>query len=85
MGMLSDEERASLSPARLTDNATPVPTRVMSSDVKRAIFGENSARMYRYDVRKAAWRDDRFAALKTDYERRGREPSNMRYGFVVPT
>jgi hypothetical protein len=41
--------------------------------------------MYRYEVKKAAWRDDRFAALKTDYERRGREPSNLRYGFVVPS
>jgi hypothetical protein len=53
--------------------------------VKRAIFGENSAKMYRYDIKKAAWRDDRFAALKTDYERQGRDPSNLRYGFVVPT
>ena len=32
MGMLSDQERASLSPARLNDNPTPVPTRVVSSD-----------------------------------------------------
>jgi predicted TIM-barrel fold metal-dependent hydrolase len=52
--------------------------------VKRAIFGENSAKMYRYDVKKAAWRDDRFAAIKTDYERAGRDPSNLRYGFVAP-
>jgi predicted TIM-barrel fold metal-dependent hydrolase len=52
--------------------------------VKRAIFGENSARMYRYELKKAAWRDDRFAALKSDYERHGRDPSNLRYGFVVP-
>jgi predicted TIM-barrel fold metal-dependent hydrolase len=52
--------------------------------VKRAIFGENSAKMYRYDVKKAAWRDDRFAAIKSDYERRGRDPSNLRYGYVVP-
>jgi len=52
--------------------------------VKRAIFGENSAKMYKYDIKKAAWRDDRFAAIKSDYERAGREPSNLRYGFVVP-
>jgi hypothetical protein len=32
-----------------------------------------------------AWRDDRFAAIKSDYEQRGRDPSNLRYGFVVPT
>jgi len=52
--------------------------------VKQAIFGGNSARMYKYDVKKAAWRDDRFAAIKQDYERRGRDPSNLRYGYVVP-
>lgn len=52
--------------------------------VKRAIFGENSAKMYRYEVKKAAWRDDRFAAIKSDYERRGRDPSNLRYGFIAP-
>ena len=40
--------------------------------------------MYRYEVKKAAWRDDRFAAIKSDYERHGRDPSNLRYGFVVP-
>ena len=32
MGMLSDEERARVSPARLIDNPTPVPTQVVSSD-----------------------------------------------------
>ena len=53
--------------------------------VKRAIFGENSARMYRYEIKKAAWRDDRFAAIKTDYESRGRDPSHLRYGFIAPT
>ncbi len=52
--------------------------------MKRAIFGENSAKMYEYDIKKAAWRDDRFAAIKSDYERAGRAPSNLRYGFVVP-
>jgi predicted TIM-barrel fold metal-dependent hydrolase len=53
--------------------------------VKRAIFGENSAKMYRYDIKKASWRDDRFAAIKTGYEHKGRDPSNLRYGFVSPT
>ena len=52
--------------------------------IKRAIFGENSARMYRYEIKKAAWRDDRFASIKSDYERRGPAPSNLRYGFVAP-
>ena len=52
--------------------------------IKRAIFGENSARMYKYDVKKASWRDDRFAAVKADYLKRGADPSNLRDGYVVP-
>ena len=52
--------------------------------IKRAIFGENSARMYKYDVKKASWRDDRFATIKADYLKRGADPSNLRYGYVVP-
>ncbi len=50
--------------------------------VKKAIFGENSAKMYKYDVKKAAWKSDRFAALKSDYEKNGPNPSHLRYGFV---
>jgi predicted TIM-barrel fold metal-dependent hydrolase len=52
---------------------------------KQAIFGGNSAKMYKYEVKKAAWREDRFAAIKSDYERRGRAPSNLRYGYVAPS
>jgi predicted TIM-barrel fold metal-dependent hydrolase len=52
--------------------------------VKQAIFGSNSAKMYRYDVKKAEWRGDRFAEIKSRYERAGRDPSNMRYGYVLP-
>jgi uncharacterized protein len=51
--------------------------------VKRAIFGENSAHLYKYDVHKAGLDNDRFAALKASYERAGRDPSNLRYGYVV--
>ena len=51
--------------------------------VKRAIFGDNSARMYKYEVKKAEWRQDHFATIKADYERGGRDPSNLRYGYVT--
>jgi predicted TIM-barrel fold metal-dependent hydrolase len=51
--------------------------------VKRAIFGETSARMYKYDARKAAWKADRFAEMKAGYEKRGATPSHLRYGFVL--
>ena len=92
MGMLSDDERASVSPARLIDNPTPVPTRVVSSD--EFIPVPQTERQRKVEARMNALADDygrknglsrRFAALKTDYEGRGREPSNLRYGFVVPT
>jgi hypothetical protein len=52
--------------------------------VKRAIFGGTSAKMYRYDAKKAEWRGDRFADIRSQYERQGRAPSNLRYGYVLP-
>ena len=54
--------------------------------VKSAIFGGNNARLYNIQP-KRAMRDisgDRFAMMKTEYEKAGPEPSNTRYGYVVP-
>ena len=52
--------------------------------VKRAIFGENSARLYKYDIkRRAELTTDRIALAKADYEREGPGRTNLRYGFVV--
>ncbi len=51
--------------------------------IKTAIFGSNSAKMYKYDVKKAGLATDRFAALKRDYLARGADPSNRRYGYVL--
>jgi uncharacterized protein len=51
--------------------------------VKRAIFGETSAKMYNYDIQKAGLEGDRVAALKADYDRNGPGRSNLRHGFVV--
>ncbi|MGH7345002.1 MAG: amidohydrolase family protein, partial [Candidatus Rokuibacteriota bacterium] len=52
--------------------------------VKRAIFGENSARLYKYDAkRRAELTTDRIALARTDYEREGPGRTNLRYGFVV--
>ncbi len=47
--------------------------------VKRAIFGENSARLYGVQRRAGL---DRFDVLKAEYEQLGAEPSNLRYGYV---
>ncbi|HEV8142341.1 MAG TPA: hypothetical protein VGQ77_05750 [Methylomirabilota bacterium] len=52
--------------------------------VKRAIFGENSARLYKYDVkRRAELTTDRIALARADYEREGPGRTNRRYGFVA--
>jgi len=49
---------------------------------KRAIFGENSARLYKYD-RRAELATDRIALAKADYEKSGDGRTNKRYGYVV--
>jgi hypothetical protein len=55
--------------------------------VKTAIFGGNNARLYGVTPKKAMldFKGDRFAALKAEYEKAGPEPSNLRYGYVVPS
>ncbi|MPZ42698.1 MAG: amidohydrolase family protein [Betaproteobacteria bacterium] len=49
---------------------------------KRAIFGENSARLYKYD-RRAELESDRISLAKVDYEKSGDGRTNKRYGYVV--
>jgi predicted TIM-barrel fold metal-dependent hydrolase len=51
--------------------------------VKNAIFGENVARLYRYDRHAELAGPNRLAELKAEYERRGSGRSNRRYGYVV--
>jgi len=52
--------------------------------VKRAIFGETSARLYGYD-RRAELARDRIALSRDDYRREGPGRTNRRYGFVAPS
>jgi hypothetical protein len=60
------------------------PLGAADSPVKRAIFGENSARLYKYDAkRRAELTIDRIAVARADYEREGPGRTNLRYGFVV--
>jgi predicted TIM-barrel fold metal-dependent hydrolase len=51
--------------------------------VKTAIFGENSAKMYKYEIKKAGLERDRLTQAKAEYERMGPQRSNMRYGYVL--
>jgi hypothetical protein len=54
--------------------------------VKTAIFGDNNARLYNIQPKRAMLelKGDRFATMKAAYEKAGPEPSNTRYGYVVP-
>jgi hypothetical protein len=50
--------------------------------VKRAIFGENSAKLYGYD-RRAELSTDRIAVARASYEWEGPGRTNRRYGYVT--
>src|SRR5271163_4758078 len=53
--------------------------------VKSAIFGLNNARLYGINPKKAELelKNDKLTTLKAEYDRSGREPSNLRYGYVA--
>ena len=52
--------------------------------VKRAIFGENNARLYGYDLRqRQALATDRFALARETYAQEGSMRTNLAYGFVA--
>jgi hypothetical protein len=54
--------------------------------VKSAIFGLNNARLYDIQPKRAMLdiKGDRLAMTKAAYQKAGPEPSNTRYGYVVP-
>jgi predicted TIM-barrel fold metal-dependent hydrolase len=62
------------------------PLGAADGPVKSAIFGGNNARLYNIEPKKAMLelKGDRFAMMKAEYEKNGVEPSNVRYGYVVP-
>ena len=59
------------------------PLGAADGPVKNAIFGENVARLYRYDRRAELDGSSRLTELKAEYERSGIGRSNRRYGYVV--
>jgi predicted TIM-barrel fold metal-dependent hydrolase len=63
------------------------PLGAADGPVKTAIFGDNNARLYNIQPKRAMLelKGDRFALMKAEYEKAGPEPSNMRYGYVVPS
>ena len=59
------------------------PLGAADGPVKNAIFGGNNARLYNYSrQQRAVLENDRFAQLKSVYEREGTERSNLAYGYI---
>ncbi len=55
-----------------------------NSPVKRAIFGDNNARLYNISAaEREAWRTDRLTEQKRAHRQSGALPSNRRYGYVA--
>jgi hypothetical protein len=51
--------------------------------IKRAILGENNARLYKFKPeQRSALENDRFAKLKEDYQKNGAKRSNLAYGYI---
>ena len=53
--------------------------------VKTAIFGNNNAKLYNIQPKRAMLelKKDRITAWKEEYEKEGATPTNMRYGYVA--
>jgi uncharacterized protein len=51
--------------------------------LKNAIFGLNSARLYGYQPHVERGAPDHLDNVKAEYELRGAEPSNLRYGYIA--
>jgi uncharacterized protein len=53
--------------------------------VKSAIFAGNNAKLYNIEIKKAdlELKKDKLSAMKAEYDKQGREPSNLRYGYVA--
>ena len=51
--------------------------------IKTTIFGETSAKMYKYDIKKAGWENDYLSKVKAAYLKDGADPSHLPYGYVL--
>ncbi len=58
------------------------PLGAADGPVKTAVFSGNSARLYALEKHAEVVNQDRFAALKSDYQANGTGRSNLRYGYV---
>jgi hypothetical protein len=59
------------------------PLGAADGPVKRAIFGENSARLYNFTVaQRVALMTDKVALAKINYDQYGDGRTNLRYGYM---
>jgi hypothetical protein len=59
------------------------PLGAADGPVKRAIFGENSARLYNFTAaQRAALSTDKVALAKMNYDQHGDGRTNLRYGYM---
>jgi hypothetical protein len=59
------------------------PLGAADGPVKRAIFGDNSARLYNFNqVQRAALEGDKVALAKSHYDEFGDGRTNLRYGYM---
>jgi uncharacterized protein len=51
--------------------------------VKKAIFGDNNARLYNFTPQqRSTLENDRFAQIKENYKKEGEDRSNRTYGYI---
>jgi predicted TIM-barrel fold metal-dependent hydrolase len=58
------------------------PLGAADGPVKTAVFSGNTQRLYGLEKHAGLVHQDRFAAIKADYQANGPGPSNLRYGYV---
>ena len=70
-------------PAEMQQKHGFAPLGAADGPVKKAIFGENSARLYNFTAaQRAALEGDVVAVAKTNYEQFGEGRTNLRYGYM---
>ena len=59
------------------------PLGAADGPIKRAILGENNARLYKFTrEQRSSLENDRFAQIKDDYQKHGASRSNRTYGYI---
>jgi predicted TIM-barrel fold metal-dependent hydrolase len=69
-------------PDEMRKNHGFAPLGAADGPVKNAIFGGNVARLYNYPVEEFRKERDHFAHQRAEYEERGTDRSNLRYGYI---